>query len=134
MIPIISNIKKLCDDQIEITREYLFNDFFNNKPYNKEKIIISRNVKKPDDPIFISFYEDSLKKTVISMSNEGQFSKIVKFKAYRNPNELLFFQNIFHYKMILEINNYYRILNKIPEKKFFRREEILYHEFMKNLI
>ncbi len=134
MIPIITNIKKLNDDQVEITREFLYNDFYNQKPYNKEKIIISRQVKKPEDPLLISFYEDSVKKVVTSISNDSQFSTVVKFKAYRNANELLFFQNIFHYKMILEINNYYKMLDRIPEKKQFKKENILYHEFIKNLI
>lgn len=134
MIPIITNVKKLNDDQVEITREYLYTDFYNEKPYNKEKIIISRQVKKQEDPLFISFYEDNLKKMVTSITNDSQFSKVVKFKAYRNANELLFFQNIFHYKMILEMNNYYRMLNKLPEKKHFKKENILYHEFIKNLI
>lgn len=82
----------------------------------------------------MSFFEDDLKKSVTTITNDSQFSKVVKFKSFRNPNELLFFQNIFHYKMILHMNIYYRMLGKIPEKKIFKKENILYHEFIKNLV
>jgi hypothetical protein len=132
-IPVTTNVVKKDKDTIEITRIYLYNDYYNEKPYSTEKIIIKRNAQEKEN-IFISFYEDKMKKTVTSISADSIYSKVVKFKSFRNPNELLFLQNIFHYKSIIEMYNYYKMMNKLPPKKDLVLNNLYYHEFMKNLI
>ena len=132
-IPVTTNILKKDNDTIEITRVYLYTDYYNNKPYSTEKIVIKRNAKEKEN-IFISFFEDKMKKTITTVSADSIYTKVAKFKSFRNPNELLFFQNIFHYKCILDMYNYYKMMNRFPAKKDLVLNNLYYHEFMKNLI
>jgi len=132
-IPVTTNVIKKDVDTIELTRIYLYNDYYNDKPYSTEKIIIKRNAKEKEN-IFVSLYEDKMKKTVTSISVDSTYTKVVKFKSFRNANELLFLQNIFHYKSIIEMYNYYKMMNKLPPKKDLILNNLYYHEFMKNLI
>ena len=135
-IPVITNIIKKDDNSIEITRIHLYKDFYNKKPYSTEKIKISRESikdKKSKEYVFLSFYEDKLKKEIIQMSEDSLMTKLVKFKTYRNLNELLFLQNIYFYKNILEIYSFHLLTNKIPPKKFLSLNNLSYNEFIKNL-
>ena len=122
------------NDEIEITREILSKDFYNNLPYSTEKILIKRKHESIEDPIFVSLYEDKLKKKVISLSADSLYTVVIKFKSFRNPNEVLFFQNVFYYKNILELHEYYKALGKVVDKKEFNLKNVLYHEYIKNLI
>ena len=131
---IIRNIRKISKDEIEITRSILSEDLYNNLPYDTEKIFIKRKTEHLEDPVFVSLYEDRFKKKVVTISADSLYSVVVKFKTFRNPNEVLFFQNIFHYKCILELHEYYKQLGKIPSKKEFNLKSLYYHEYIKNLI
>lgn len=133
VIPVIINIIQKNPDTIEITRTILTNDFFNTQPYNQERIQIRRNVQS-EQSAMISYYDDKIKRQVTSISKDGLYAKSVKFKIFRNTNELLFFQNIFQYKSILETHHYYKELKKIPIKKEFSMRNLLYPEFIKNLL
>lgn len=131
----IKNIRKVSNDEIEITRNIFSNDFYNDKPYDVEKILIKRKFPdKKEEPIFISFYEDKLKKKVTTLSADNFYSVIVKFKSFRNPNEVLFYQNIFYYKSLLELHEYYKLLGKVPDKKEYNLKKLYYHEFINNLL
>lgn len=131
-IPIITYIKERNKDTIEISRIHLYKDYYNDKPYNTEKIIINRKAIGNEN-LFISLYENKFKKIITTFTSDSLFTKVAKFKAFRNPNEVLFFQNIFHYQCILEINKYYTHLTKTPDKKELNFKNLAYHEFMKNL-
>jgi hypothetical protein len=111
----------------------LYSDFYNKSPYPTEKISIKRNASKDKDEVLVSFYEDKMKKEITSITYGGFMTKIVKFKMFRNPNELLFLQNIYYYRCILETYFYYKQLNKVQNKKEFSSVNMYYHEFMKNL-
>ena len=113
--------------------QLLYVDLYNSKPYSSEKIIIKRKPREKEE-MLISFYNDKFKKSITSLLQDGQFSKMIKFKTFRNPKEILFYQNIFQYRCILETYNYYKLLNKFPSKKNPTINNLLHHEFMKNLI
>jgi hypothetical protein len=132
-IPVTTNVIKKDKDTIEITRVYLYDDYYNNKPYPSEKIVIKRNAKDKEN-FFISFFEDKMKKTITSISADSIYTKVAKFKSFRTTQELLFYQNIFHYKCILDMYNFYKLMNKIPPKKDLVLNNLYYHEFMKNLL
>lgn len=133
LIPVITDIKIKDKDTIELTRVHLYTDFFNSAPHPTEKILIKRNVSKEKDEVFVSYYEDKMKKEITSITYGGYMTKIVKFKMFRNPNELLFLQNIYYYRCVLETYFYYKKLNKVPDKKELSSVNMYYHEFIKNL-
>ena len=72
--------------------------------------MIKRNVENNKEEVLLSYYEDKMKKEITSLTSEGHLTKIVKFKLFRNPNELLFYQNIYYYRCILETYFYYKQL------------------------
>jgi hypothetical protein len=133
LIPIITEIIINDKDSLEITRIHLYSDFYNKAPYCTEKISIKRKTEKDKDEVLLSFFEDKMKKEITSLTADGVMTKVVKFKMFRNPNELLFLQNIYYYRSILETYFYYRQINKVQSKKEFSSLNMYYHEFMKNL-
>jgi hypothetical protein len=131
---VISNIKSISKDEIEIIRYIFYNDFYNDAPYNIEKIFIKRTTEKESDPIYLSLYEDKFKREVTTISASSLLNKIVRFKYFRNANEVLFLQNIFQYSCIVELNNLYKALGVISEKKNFDLRNMNYHEYIKNFV
>lgn len=131
--PIITDIKEIDQDSVEITRIHLYENFYNKAPYSTEKIIVKRNVQNNKDDVLTSYYEDKFKKGITSLTADGSLTKIIKFKIFRDAKEVLFYQNIFYYRCILETYAYYKKLNKVSDKKEFSIHNMSYHEFIKNL-
>jgi hypothetical protein len=129
-IGIITNVKKRDLNTLEISKQFIFKDFYNNEPFANEKIIIKRD---GSNDLLISFYEDKFKKVGTYITPEGNFSSLAKFKNFRNAEEVLFKQNIFYYFSILEINKIYRLLGKTPVKKEMEINKLYYYEYLKNL-
>lgn len=129
-ICVVKNIKMKDNDTLEIVRDHLYLDFFNEMPYNTERIIIKR---KGENSALLALKEDKFKKEAISFGFDSLMKKTVRFKAFRNANEMLFFQNIFYYNCILETHQYYQNMNLIPDKKKLALENLYYHEHIKNL-
>ena len=129
-IILINNIKVIDNDTLELTRLYLNKDFYNKEPYNTERIVIKRN----SQVTLIGKLNDNFKKVGTLISTNGEYTSSIRFKNFRNPNEILFNQNVFYYKSILDTHKIYKILNKIPSKKEADLKKLFYYEYMKNLI
>jgi hypothetical protein len=126
----INNIKVVDNDTLELTRIYLNKDFYNKEPYNTERIVIKRN----SQVIMIGKLNDNFKKVGTIISSKGEYTSSIRFKNFRNPNEILFNQNAFYYRSILDTHKIYKYLNKIPSKKEADLKKLLYFEYIKNLI
>lgn len=134
--PVTVDIKQTDPDTIEICRKRIYYDFLNETQDNKcdEKITIRKGRG------MLSLNDDATKREGIFISDESILSKTVKFKSFTNINELIFYQNIYQYKNILEVGYYYKQLrdkNSIPGanwKKNFNRVTLDYHEYLENLI
>lgn len=134
VFPIITNINQKDDDTIEITRRIFYNDFNNKPPYNTERITIRRNTSGNKKPIFLSFYEDKMKKEIRDLRENGTYTIIAKFKYFRNPTEMLFLQNIYYYICSLETHFYQKKLTKETSFKVdFSIHNMPYNKFLKNL-
>jgi len=129
-IPIISNIKQIDNNTLQLTRIHLSKNFYNKDPFGKEIVYIKRN----NPNTLISKYEDPIKKLGIMISNNGIYTSMIKFKNFRNANEVLFNQNIFYYKSILDTYYYYKALKKTATKKNFDMNNLYYYEYIKNLL
>ena len=130
---IVTEIKKKDNNEITIVRKHLYQNYYNEQ-LASEKISIRRKFDKKNDIVFKSLREDKFKKEVITIDAEALYSKLVKFKYFRNPQEFLFYQNIYYYKCMEETYNYYKLLNKIPKKQQFDLKDIKYYDFIKNFL
>jgi hypothetical protein len=134
LFPIISNITVKDKDSIEITRIHMYENYYNSPPYPSEKIIIKRNLEINGKETFVSFYEDKMKKEIRSLSQNGRYSIITKFKLFRNPTEMLFLQNACYYRNVLETYFFYKSIRKLKNyKQPFDINLMTFHEFIKNL-
>jgi hypothetical protein len=129
-IPIIAGVVKKDNNTIELTKTYLFKDFYNTEGAATEKIIIKRD---SDSDVLISFYEDKFKKIGTYITPMGNYTSMAKFKQYRNAEEVLFNANLFNYHSIIEVGKLYRLLGKLPVKKQLEINKLYYYEYLKNL-
>jgi hypothetical protein len=129
-IILINNIKVIDNNTLELNRVYLNKNFYNKEPYDTERLIIKRN----SHASLIGKRDDKFKKVGTLISTDGNFTSSIRFKHFRNPNEILFNQNVFYYKSIIDTYKIYKILNKVPSKKECDIKKLFYYEYIKNLI
>ena len=130
---VVTEITKKNKDEIVITRKHIFNNFYNDQLSN-EKITIRRKFENKKDVVFKSLKEDKFKKEVITIDADALYSKLVKFKYFRNPQEFLFYQNIYYFKCMEETYAFYKILGKVPKKQPLVLKNLKYYDFIKNFI
>ena len=130
---VVTEITKKGKDEIRIVRKHLFTNFYNEK-LSDEKIYIKRKFEKKESLIFKSLKQDKFKKEVITIDADALYSKLVKFKYFRNPREFLFYQNIYYFKCMEETYGYYKLLNKIPPKQPLIPKDLKYYDFIKNFL
>jgi hypothetical protein len=130
---VVREIKKINKDEIIITRNHFYNNFYNEK-LPVERIKIRRKVENSEYFVFKSMLEDKFKKEVITLDGESFFTKLVKFKHFRDPRDFLFLQNIYYFRCIEEISDYYRIMNIVPQKSHLVLKDLKYYDFIKNFL
>jgi hypothetical protein len=130
---VVTEISKKNKDEITIVRKHFFNNYYN-ETLSTEKISIKRKFEKKESLVFKSLKQDKFKKEVITLDADGLYSRLVKFKYFRNPREFLFYQNIYYYKCMEEIYGLYKLLNLIPPKQKLEPKDLKYYDFIRNFL
>lgn len=105
--PVITEVEHLTANQVRIKRAMIYQDYYNERPYPTETIIISREAFEKDDLVLNSYCNFRHKQELTKIYAIGWLIKqqLLDYDAHpafkRNPQLLA---NLFMYKSLRELN------------------------------
>jgi hypothetical protein len=115
--PVITSVKQLDNDIIEVKRAQISKGFFNVRPYPEERILIRRGCKNPSDIVMQTYSDFGFKKEMTKMFNYGYMIRsqrwnFEKYPKLESPQTLELLNGIHMYKNLEECKNVFKTLDR----------------------
>jgi len=114
--PVVTSVKQISPDEVEIRRAIIYKRFYNQKPYPEEVIRVNRKQEKPQDLVFQSYCDFGFKEELTRLYAYGIMVKqmrlgMEKHAAFKEKKHLQLFSDIYMYKNLLESKTIHRLLD-----------------------